>query len=665
MDRDLTPSDFAALAGWFSPIVYLSRTEPYVDQYHPSSVEWYAKNCTLYVNDGNHHAVINSPSLEQLVEGQTSTSTSYLQPHDESVRLGDLGSAKIYAHIRRSPGIARDWIDIQYWFCYAYNGKIGGVILPVSLSGAHEGDWEHITVRVSNWADLPNSKVEAVYFAAHGGEGKWLMKQNPTSKPERGHFTLDGIKPVTFSAWHSHADYECPGVQYRWVAADVFANDYCSGGEAWLPPVELVSVDKILCPDFVDAVWLGFDGDFGTSEHSPEGPSQQRSWKDDGNDGYYQELETMATFGSSWGDSRECSAVAFGRIGGEDCIGVARSQGDNDRFEIFCWADSPQPSLKLLASGGGDWGNNRGATSIAFGILNGQEVVAVGRSGGESKYSRFGIYSWDGSSLNLMASGGEQWGANRSATSIAFGVLAETLVMGVARSQGSDDRFEIYSWAKGFDRLELLASGGGDWGNNRGATSIAFGILNGQEVVAVGRSGGESKNPRFGIYSWDGSSLNLMASGGEQWGANRSATAIAFGFLGEHWVVGVGRSAGENSRFEIYKWGGNGLELLVAGGEDWGLNRGVTGIAFGMVNGEGVVCVSRTGGENDEVFCYKLIKNNEGLWTLGVWGTAGVHWGDHRGATSVAFGKLGGEFVVGYGRTAGSNDRGAILKWGV
>jgi Vacuolar protein sorting-associated protein 62 len=119
VDRDLTLSDFAALAGWFSPIVYLSRTEPYVDQYHPCSVEWYAKNCTLYVNDGDNHAVINSPSLEQLVEGQTSTSTSYLQPHDESVRSGDLGSAKIYAHIRRSPGIAQDWIDIQYWFCYA------------------------------------------------------------------------------------------------------------------------------------------------------------------------------------------------------------------------------------------------------------------------------------------------------------------------------------------------------------------------------------------------------------------------------------------------------------------------------------------------------------------------------------------------------------------
>jgi Vacuolar protein sorting-associated protein 62 len=533
------------------------------------------------------------------------------------------------------------------------------VILPVSLSGAHEGDWEHITVRVSNWADLPNSKVEAVYFAAHGGEGKWLMKQNPTSKPERGHFTLwDGIKPMTFSAWHSHADYECPGLQYRWVAADVFANDYCSGGEAWLSSVELVSVDKILCPDFVDAVWLLFDGDFGTSEHSPEGPSQQRSWKDDGNNGYYQELETMATFGSSWGDSRECSAVAFGRIGGEDCIGVARSQGDNDRFEIYRWGDG----LEFFASGGGDWGDKRGATSIAFGILNGQEVVAVGRSAGEdSKNSRFDIYSWADSGLSLMASGGEKWGEKRSATSIAFGPLGGNVVVGVARNHGSGDRFEIYGWAEGLDTLELLTSGGGDWGEKRDATSIAFGILNGQEVVAVGRSAGEdSKNSRFGIYSWDGSSLNLMASGGEQWGGNRSATAIAIGVLGEYRVVGVGRSAGENSRFEIYQWGKNGLELLVTGGEDWGHERGATGIAFGMVNGEGVVCVSRTGGENDEVFCYKLIDDK-----LAVWATAGVHWGDNRGATSVAFGKLNGEFVVGYGRTAGSNDRGAILKWGV
>jgi Vacuolar protein sorting-associated protein 62 len=37
--------------------------------------------------------------------------------------------------------------DIQYWFFYPYNGPFP--VLP--WFGNQEGDWEHVTVRVSNW----------------------------------------------------------------------------------------------------------------------------------------------------------------------------------------------------------------------------------------------------------------------------------------------------------------------------------------------------------------------------------------------------------------------------------------------------------------------------------------------------------------------------------
>jgi hypothetical protein len=202
--------------------------------------------------------------------------------------------------------------------------------------------------------------------------------------------------------------------------------------------------------------------------------------------------------------------------------------------------------------------------------------------------------------------------------------------------------------------LQVLALGGNSWGDNRGATAIAFGVLNNQEVVGVTRSAGN--NARFEIYSWN-NGLQLLALGGNSWGDNRGATAIAFGILNNQKVVGVTRSAGDHDRFEIYKWR-NGLEMLTWGGTDWGSSREGTGIAFGLVNGEGVVCVSRNGSDHAEVFCYKYI-NNE----LVAYATKGVDWGDERGATCIAFGTLNDDLVVGYGRNRGNHNRGGILKW--
>jgi len=37
--------------------------------------------------------------------------------------------------------------------------------------GSHEGDWEHITVRVSP----DGEKIIGVYMAAHGWEGRWFV----------------------------------------------------------------------------------------------------------------------------------------------------------------------------------------------------------------------------------------------------------------------------------------------------------------------------------------------------------------------------------------------------------------------------------------------------------------------------------------------------------
>lgn len=140
----------------FAPEVRLYPNE----EFRPSSVPWYLSRVLMrrhreawpnkpILNKGD---VTLSALITQEDEGQHSgagpnTSDFFLQiPNDndeKTTRKGDLNSSRCYVHFRRAPG--GDWdYDIQYWFFYPYNGDITPVLSP-----AHEGDWEHITVRVT------------------------------------------------------------------------------------------------------------------------------------------------------------------------------------------------------------------------------------------------------------------------------------------------------------------------------------------------------------------------------------------------------------------------------------------------------------------------------------------------------------------------------------
>lgn len=106
----------------------------------------------------------------------------------QGVAFGDLESTKAYVNVK----VMSDRIDIQYWIFFPYNvawvedtnmaaalwNEIGDEIgahansvegyNPVSYeAGVHEGDWEHITVRI----DMQGSFRKA-YYEAHG-HGEW------------------------------------------------------------------------------------------------------------------------------------------------------------------------------------------------------------------------------------------------------------------------------------------------------------------------------------------------------------------------------------------------------------------------------------------------------------------------------------------------------------
>lgn len=79
----------------------------------------------------------------------------------------------IYAHVKETvnPKGVRDSLEINYMKFLAYNGsyKPFGVI-PAGDLGAHDADWEHVTVRLTPDAQ----SLLGVYYSAH----RWTCQQS-------------------------------------------------------------------------------------------------------------------------------------------------------------------------------------------------------------------------------------------------------------------------------------------------------------------------------------------------------------------------------------------------------------------------------------------------------------------------------------------------------
>lgn len=227
-----------AVVEQFAPEVRLHPEE----RYFPSSVSWYLQRTSLR----------DAPAV----------GASFLHIPDDAnrqhVRAGDLDNARTYVHARPR---GEDGLDIQYWFFFPYNGPlIGG-----PAGGAHEGDWEHITVRL----DASWRRIQKVFFAAHDAEGRW-------HEPKDLQFSHE-THPVVYSARYGHASYPTAGLQSRGMLP---ADRTADGGAIWQT---WLSFKIIAGPDGLrsDLAWLDFAGRWGrpgTFFSGPHGPSFQAYW---------------------------------------------------------------------------------------------------------------------------------------------------------------------------------------------------------------------------------------------------------------------------------------------------------------------------------------------------------------------------------------------------
>lgn len=285
----------------FAPVVRLHRDE----QFFPANVHWYLSRVRMR----QHRSVLRcrrvllllpfcspiAPDVQLLDLGQVTPGSLIAQQSrgqrsgvgrrktdffleiwgsdalQRETQRGALDQAVVYAHLRPAPGGSPNY-DIQYWFFYPFNGSIAR--FPPLYQPQHEGDWEHVTVRVT-----PDFlAIDSVFFASHKDNQGWRPAAD---------VIFDGTHPRVYSALHSHASYARAGTHARRNLPDDHTTEDGPVWEAW-QRVVIVGEPERPTPG---NEWLRYNGRWGqlgvavigglTVTDGPVGPAMQRWWYDD------------------------------------------------------------------------------------------------------------------------------------------------------------------------------------------------------------------------------------------------------------------------------------------------------------------------------------------------------------------------------------------------
>jgi hypothetical protein len=175
-----------------------------------------------------------------------------------------------YGHAFRAPD---GGVLLQYWFYYPFN--------EAWWAFDHEGDWEHVTVRLDA-ADHPMG----AWYARHEDAmpGRWIGWAA---------LSREGDHPVVLSARGTHASYASPDeapfwervCQQRDPARAAAAG--CQAWRTWEAPGGVVDLGERAAPRAPFVKWpgrWGSTGGFGRegAGDAPEGPAFQPGWCSEG-----------------------------------------------------------------------------------------------------------------------------------------------------------------------------------------------------------------------------------------------------------------------------------------------------------------------------------------------------------------------------------------------
>lgn len=181
------------------------------EKYHVSSVESFLarSSVNLYDRHGNEKDYRPDSDFSEFHDHGAGYFFKDTDGSDEiAKRPFNPKTAKVYVNFKGLPN--SDFVDIQYWYFYPWNGpgiaRLTSVIMDTNMPGAqtlelgnlgeHEGDWEHVTLRV-NTKDKGGPKAKAIFLSQHAG-GKWL----PMDMVHHHHH-----RPKIYASLNGHAAY--------------------------------------------------------------------------------------------------------------------------------------------------------------------------------------------------------------------------------------------------------------------------------------------------------------------------------------------------------------------------------------------------------------------------------------------------------------------------
>ncbi|KAK7243649.1 hypothetical protein RIF29_38455 [Crotalaria pallida] len=243
-----------AIVKAYSPTLYLHPDEDYL----PSSVDWFFSNGALLYTKGQESKPVPIASNgTNLPQGGNNDGAYWLDlPVDDAnkdrVKGGDLPSSKAYIHVK--PMLGGTFTDIAMWVFYPFNGpartKIKFFNIKLGRIGEHVGDWEHVTLRVSNF----NGQLWGLYFSQHN-KGEWIEASQLEFQ--------SGNKPVVYSSLHGHASYPHADLYLLGKDGIGIRDDTATSDKVFdMGAYELVSAEY-LWPAFIEPPWLNYFREWG------------------------------------------------------------------------------------------------------------------------------------------------------------------------------------------------------------------------------------------------------------------------------------------------------------------------------------------------------------------------------------------------------------------
>jgi uncharacterized membrane protein YgcG len=232
-EHPTTVEELAEVVAANTPVFYLHPRE----RFYPCTVEWFLQHARLAVMRNIllrrkvervlvPYGELDAASLRRAYEADPKQRLQLqLRKQARPGQKEALEHIPCYAHVRETIDNTgkRDALEIVYMKFFAYNGPYRPFgVIPTRTLGAHDSDWEHVTVRLT-----PDGReVTGVYYSCHRHiDGTWRSADEVPRTPEG--------RPEAFVAINGHGSYPHPGRIIRLFGA---FNDHASRrGAVWAP----------------------------------------------------------------------------------------------------------------------------------------------------------------------------------------------------------------------------------------------------------------------------------------------------------------------------------------------------------------------------------------------------------------------------------------------